>query len=146
MQTLAINSDANLSNIVVTEFDKRRLLDLIEIFRSRSTDSGSLDDLELELDRADTVEPSKVPADVVTMNSTVELVDLDTRSSRTLTVVFPGAADAASGRVSILAPVGIALLGARQGAEVACPTPRGTRRVVVQRIWFQPEANGKFDL
>jgi regulator of nucleoside diphosphate kinase len=146
MQTQPIHSGATPADIVVTEFDKRRLLGLIEAFRSRATSCDGLDELELELERADTVDPAHVPADVVTMNSTVELVDLDTRERRTLTIVFPGAADAASGRVSILAPVGIALLGARQGAEVKCPTPRGTRRVVVERIWFQPEANGKFDL
>jgi regulator of nucleoside diphosphate kinase len=139
--------DATLAgSIIVTEFDKRRLLGLIDIFRARSTDSDSLDELELELERADTVEPWNVPADVVTMNSTVELVDLDTRDRRTLTIVFPGTADAASGRVSILAPVGLALLGARQGAQVECPTPNGTRRMVVERISFQPEANGKYHL
>jgi regulator of nucleoside diphosphate kinase len=147
MQTLPIGPDATLaSSIIVTEFDKRRLLGLIDIFRARSTDSDSLDELELELERADTVDPRNVPADVVTMNSTVDLVDLDTRDRRTLTVVFPGTADAASGRVSILAPVGLALLGARQGAQVECPTPNGTRRVVVERISFQPEANGKYHL
>jgi regulator of nucleoside diphosphate kinase len=147
MQTLPIRPDAKLAGpIIVTEFDKRRLLGLIEIFRARSTDPDSLDELELELERADTVDPWNVPADVVTMNSTVELVDLDTSDRRTLTVVFPGAADATSGRVSILAPVGLALLGARQGAQIECPTPSGTRRVVVERISFQPEASGKYHL
>jgi regulator of nucleoside diphosphate kinase len=147
MQTLSIGPDTTVAgSIIVTEFDKRRLLGLIEIFRARSRDSDSLDELELELERADTVDPWNVPADVVTMNSTVELVDLDTRERRTLTVVFPGAADVASGRVSILAPVGRALLGARQGAQVECPTPSGTRRVVVKRISFQPEASGKYNL
>jgi regulator of nucleoside diphosphate kinase len=147
MQTLPIHADEMpRESIVVTEFDKRRLLGLIEIFRDRSADAASLDELELELERADTVEPQKVPADVVTMNSTVEVVDVDTRDRRTLTVVFPGAANAALGRVSVLAPVGLALLGARQGAQVECPTPGGTRRVVVERISFQPEAEGKFTL
>jgi regulator of nucleoside diphosphate kinase len=120
--------------IIVTHFDKHRLLGLIEMFRGRSLDPDSLEELELELERADTVEPWNVPADVVTMNSIVE------------PVVFPGAANAALGRVSILAPVGRALLGARQGARVECPTPGGIRRVVVDRISFQPEANGKFNL
>jgi regulator of nucleoside diphosphate kinase len=130
----------------VTEFDKRRLLGFIEIYRARSMDPDSLDELELELERADIVDPWSVPADVVTMNSTVELVDLDTRNRLTLTVVFPGAAAAASGRVSVLAPAGRALLGAREGTLVEWPIPSGTRRVSVERISFQPEANGKFDL
>jgi regulator of nucleoside diphosphate kinase len=147
MQTLPIHGDETLRDaIIVTEFDKRRLLGLIEIFRDRSADAACLDELELELERAAIVEPRKVPADVVTMNSTVELVDLDTRARRTLTVVFPGAANAAVGRVAVLAPVGLALLGARQGAQIECPTPGGTRRVLVERISFQPEAEGKFTL
>lgn len=147
MQAFAIDRDATLTDsIIVTEFDKRGLMGLIETSRGRSRDADSLDELELELERADTVEPWNIPADVVTMNSIVELVDLDTRERRTLTVVFPGAANAALGRVSVLAPVGLALLGARQGAEIACPTPRGTRRVIVERISFQPEASGKFAL
>ena len=142
----AVSNATFKDSIIVTDFDKRRLLGLIEIFRDRSRDPDSLDELALELEHADIVDPWNVPADVVTMNSTVEFVDLDTRERRTLTVVFPGAANAASGRVSILAPVGRALLGARQGAQVECPTPGGIRRVVVERISFQPEANGQFDL
>jgi regulator of nucleoside diphosphate kinase len=147
MQTLPHGPDASVrSSIIVTEFDKRRLLGLIELFRSRSMDPDSLDELELELERADTVDPWSVPADVVTMNSTVELVDLGTRERLTLTVVFPGAAAAASGRISVLAPAGRALLGAREGAQIAWPVPSGTRRVSVERISFQPEASGQFNL
>lgn len=147
MQTLPIDTGATLrASLIVTEFDKRRLLGLIEIFRARSTDPDRLDELELELERAEIVDPWNVPADVVTMNSTVELVDLETRDRLTLTVVFPGAADAASGRVSVLAPAGLALLGAREGAQVEWTNPKGARRVIVARISFQPEANGKFNL
>ena len=146
MQSLSIDRMQFTNPIIVTDFDKRRLLGLIETFRGRAKDANTLEELELELERADTVEPWNVPADVVTMNSIVELVDLDTRERRTLTVVFPGAANAVLGRVSVLAPVGLALLGARQGAQIECPTPGGTRHVLVERISFQPEANGEFNL
>jgi regulator of nucleoside diphosphate kinase len=133
-------------SIIVSDFDRRRLLGLIEIFRGRALDPDRLDELELELARADSVDPWSVPADVVTMNSTVELVDLDTRERLTLTVVFPGSSDGASGRVSILTPAGLALLGAREGAQLEWPSPAGPRRVIVDRISFQPEAAGKFNL
>ena len=132
--------------IVVTELDRRRLTGLIALLRERDIDASSLDELELELDRADTVDPRDVPPDVVTMNSTVDLVDLETRERMTLTVVFPGSANAVAGRVSVLAPVGLALLGVRVGDPVAWRTPVRQRRATVERISFQPEASGMFDL
>ena len=146
MQPLPIVPEATpRASLIVTAFDKRRLSGLIDSFRSRTTDHDSLDDLELELERADTVDPWHVPADVITMNSTVELIDLDTGDRLTMTVVFPGAATSA-GRVSVLAPVGRALFGARQGAQIEWPTPTGVRRATVARVSFQPEANGQFNL
>jgi regulator of nucleoside diphosphate kinase len=132
--------------IVVTELDRRRLLGLIDVLRERAVDAASLDSLELELERAETVDPREVPPDVVTMSSTVELVDLDTGGRSTLTLVFPGRADASEGRVSILAPVGLALLGARVGARVEWRSPSRRKRALVERLPFQPEARGLFHL
>jgi regulator of nucleoside diphosphate kinase len=147
MQTLPIDIRSTpKASVIVTDFDKRRLLGIIEIFRGRAADPDRLDDLEMELEQADIVDPWSVPADVVTMNSTVDLVDLDTRDRLTWTVVFPGTADAAAGRVSVLSPAGMALLGAREGSEIEWCAPGGARRAAVERVAFQPEANGKFNL
>lgn len=147
MQTVSIHTTPKLEkSIIVTAFDRRRLLGLIEVFRERASDEGRLDDLELELDRADVVEPWEVPGDVVTMNSTVELLDLDTRDALTLTVVFPRTADAPKGRVSVLSPAGLALLGAREGKQIQWRAPGGMRRMKVERVSFQPEASGNFNL
>lgn len=132
--------------IVVTELDRRRLTGLIALLRERAVDGSNLDALELELERAETIDPHEVSPDVVTMNSTVELVDLDTRERMTLTVVYPGAANAVAGKVSVLAPVGLALLGARMGEAIAWRTPLRQRRAAIERVAFQPEASGMFEL
>ncbi|HXS31421.1 MAG TPA: GreA/GreB family elongation factor, partial [Steroidobacteraceae bacterium] len=87
-----------------------------------------------------------IPATVVTMNSEVEIVDLVTQQRRFITVVFPSMAAAEDGRISVLAPLGTALLGNREGASVAWDTPRGPRQLQVERVVFQPEAAGRFDL
>lgn len=133
--------------IVLTEFDRDRLMRLIEALRARpGGDTPNLEELEIEIERADVVKPGDVPPNVVTMNSQVELVDLDTQERLRMTVVFPGAADVKSGRISVLAPMGLALLGCREAEEVDWPTPKGSRRLRIERVLYQPEASGRFDL
>ena len=132
--------------IVITAFDHRRLRGLIDLLRDRQGDDATLDDLEHELELASIVEPREIPATVVTMNSTVEIEDLDSGEVRGFTVVFPGAAAVGTGHISVLAPIGTALLGAQVGDEVTWSTPGRTRRVRVERIVYQPEADGRFDL
>jgi regulator of nucleoside diphosphate kinase len=80
------------------------------------------------------------------MNSQVQVVDLDSEERRCLTLVFPSMASIEAGRVSVLAPLGTALLGSREGSRVAWHTPRGTRQLRVERVVYQPEAAGRFDL
>jgi regulator of nucleoside diphosphate kinase len=92
------------------------------------------------------VSPEHVPANVVTMNSQVQVVDLETDERRSLTLVFPSMASIEVGRISVLAPLGTALIGSREGAHVAWQTPRGLRQLQVQRVVYQPEASGRFDL
>ncbi|AUX27489.1 nucleoside diphosphate kinase regulator [Sorangium cellulosum] len=133
--------------IVLTEFDRDRLVRLIEAMRERpGGDTPNLEELEIEIERADVVKPGDIPPNVITMNSKVELVDLDTQEQLCMTVVFPGAADVKSGRISVLAPMGLALLGCRETEEVEWPTPSRTRRLRIQRIVYQPEASGRFDI
>ena len=134
------------NTLTMTEFDVRRLDALFERLRLHLKPPPTLTLLERELERATVVKPNAVPATVVTMNSEVEVVDLHTGERRSLTLVFPSMAGIEAGRVSVLAPLGTALLGSRQGAQVTWQTPRGARQLRVENIVYQPEAAGRFDL
>jgi regulator of nucleoside diphosphate kinase len=96
--------------------------------------------LQSELARAEIVAPDEVPPDVITMNSRAELLDLDTNERMEFTLVFPAEADIEEGKISILAPLGTAMLGYRVGDEFEWAVPYGYRRLRVTQIEFQPEA------
>lgn len=91
-----------------------------------------------ELRRAKVVARSHMPPDVVTMNSTVRLSDLETGEAETYTLVYPEEADIEANRISVLAPVGTALLGYRAGDVVEWPVPAGVRRFRVEEVLSQP--------
>jgi regulator of nucleoside diphosphate kinase len=135
-------------DIVVTKNDHHRLSRLIERLRreGKATEGSGADLLEEELDRAFVVDPYRVPATVVTMNSEVEATALETGQTFKVTIVFPAEASAKAGRVSVLAPLGLALLGSRVGEEITWTMPGGVRRLRVDNIRFQPEAAGLFGL
>lgn len=133
--------------IHITAFDLDRLQNLI--VDAQSTEyrkSEYLDNLKMELQRAVIVVPQEIPSTVVTMNSTVELVDMDTNEVETYTLVFPEDADVSKGRVSILAPIGTAMLGYEIGDVFEWDVPAGKRHLRVERIIYQPEASGNFEL
>jgi regulator of nucleoside diphosphate kinase len=132
--------------IVVTEFDQTRLRHLLQgVRRWNSRDRSHLDDLEAELDRAEVVLPIDVPVDVVTMNSEVAVRDMNSNEEMTFTVVYPSNADADQRRISILAPIGTAVLGSRVGDTIDWRVPGRSRRLKIERVLFQPEAAGQFD-
>ena len=133
--------------IQVTEFDLERLRKLIEkAHHTEYRGSDYLVRLQGELDRAQIVPPQAVPEAVVTMNSTVVLRDLETGDQETYTLVFPESADLARGRISILAPIGTAMLGYEVGDVFEWEVPAGKRRLKVERILYQPEAAGDYHL
>jgi regulator of nucleoside diphosphate kinase len=126
--------------ITVSRLDLERIEALLE--RLAPADAAKLGALRAELDRADVVEPADVPAHTVTMNSTVTFADESNDEKLTLTLVYPAAAGT-PGTVSILAPVGSALLGLARGQQIDWPTPDGhKRRLKVLEISYQPEAAG----
>lgn len=101
--------------------------------------------LRNELDRAEILEPKDIPPGVITMNSTARFVDEDTGEEHELTLVYPGDADGASGKISILAPVGSALLGLSVGQTIEWPVPSGRiARLRVLDVTYQPEAAGEY--
>lgn len=102
-------------------------------------------ELQAELDRANVVAPHEVPPTVVTMNSTVRFEVEGSSDSFELTLVYPKDADASGKTISILAPVGGALLGLAQGDEIAWPRPGGGMvRVRVKEVLYQPEREGSY--
>ena len=127
--------------IVITDHDLQRLLPILE--QSNTPESDLLD---WELHRAAIVEQGRVAPDVVTMNSEVVYEDFATGARRTVRVVYPKDADASRGWISILAPIGSALLGLKVGQQIEWQLPTGPRRVFVVEIRYQPEASGDFHL
>jgi regulator of nucleoside diphosphate kinase len=127
--------------ILITEDDMARLRDVVRRGRMASRrDQTHLEELDRELDRAEVVSPEDVSPDVVTMHSTVRVRDLDKGASSLYTVVFPVDADIEQRRISILAPVGTALIGYRAGDVIEWATPGGTRRLQIEEVVYQPEA------
>lgn len=126
--------------IVISRLDLERIEALLEHMPPAQV--SQYEALRSELDRADVVEPAAIPADVVTMNSVVTFKDEDASDELTLSLVYPSGAGA-PGTVSILAPVGSALLGLRVGQRIDWPTPDGrVRNLRVLDIEYQPEAAG----
>ena len=133
--------------IFITEFDLTRLEELLDkVSTEDSRDSKHLKELEDELLRAEVVEPRDIPPDVITMNSQVCLKDLDSGEELLYTLVFPNDARLEENRISILAPVGTALLGYRVGDTIKWKVPGGMRKLKVKKILYQPEAAGDFHL
>ena len=83
---------------------------------------------------------------MITMNSKVCLQDLDSGEDLVYTLVFHGDADLESGRISVLAPVGTAMIGYRKGDRITWSVPGGLKRLKVKKILYQPEAAGDFHL
>ena len=135
------------NRIVVTQTDLARLKASIDrIGQNQRRDQHHLVALEGELARANPIASEAVPGNVVTMNSKVRLKDLDSQKEFVYTLVYPNDADPANGRVSVLAPIGTALLGNRVGSDIEWNVPAGMRRLRVEEILFQPEAAGQFNL
>jgi regulator of nucleoside diphosphate kinase len=137
----------NEKNILITELDRQRLLDLIVDTQSGEyRGSVYLEKLRGELDRAQIVSPQQIPGDVITMNSRVVIRDLDSGEDETYTLVYPEQSNAAEGKISVLAPIGTAMLGYRIGDVFEWEVPAGKRRLRIEKILYQPEASGDYEL
>lgn len=128
----------------LTDVDVRRLQALVDSSRrGRRRGEGDVALLERRLDGSEVLPADRIGPDVVTMNSEVRVRDLDTHEVIVVRVVFPRAADAAARKVSVLFPLGMAILGRRVGDHVRWQTPGGSRRLRVDRLLYQPEREGK---
>ena len=138
-----------INNVIwLTAQDYNRLRQLlVELTRQSRGIQAGVETLEDILELAHVVQPDKVPANVVTMNSRVLFKDVTTQENGTVTIVYPADADPSGGRISVLSPVGAALLGESEGEEVELPLPHGQRRRIgISSVLYQPEAQGDFAL
>lgn len=134
-------------SLILTRLDVQRLERLIESLDEKTQDSPGVLALQDELDRAEqVVGHEEVPAGVVTMNSRVHCRDEVSGKDYHLTLVYPKDAGA-EGTVSILAPIGSALLGLSVGEQIDWPAPGGkTLKLKLLEVEYQPEAAGDYDL
>lgn len=129
--------------LIVSSLDAERLERLLQSLPAGAFPGKA--SLQEELERADIVEPQEIPATVVTMNSTVRFRVETTGEEFTLTLVYPRDMDGSSDKISILAPVGSALLGLSQGDEIEWPRPGGgVLRVRIVETVYQPERAGEY--
>lgn len=129
--------------ITMSRLDAERLERMLESPDCKAF-PGRLE-LEEEIARAHIVEPAKVPPTVVTMNSTVRFRIVSSGATFSLTLVYPRDAGSSNDTISILAPVGSALLGLNEGDEIAWPAPGGGMlNVEILEVTYQPERSGDF--
>lgn len=121
--------------IYITKDDARQLRKLLDVDQGMNHfEQTNLQELETELNRGRLVDPGDMPQDVITMNSTVHLLDLDTEEEMICTLVYPDDADIDQNKISVLAPVGTAMLGHGVGDTFEWKVPAGLRRLKVEEI------------
>lgn len=127
----------------ITDLDRRRLEMLLDAVKRDAQVARDADPLRERIDIATVVSSERIPADVVTMNTTVRYEDETSRGIRAVTLVYPEEADPSAGMVSILSPLGNALLGLRVGQRGQLQLPSGEERSIhVLAVLYQPEAAG----
>lgn len=133
-------------NIILTQRDHNRLSWWVRGTTSKRSDPIS-EFMGEELERASIVPSMAVPANIVTMNSHVAVRDHETGEVRSLILVYPGAEDSSVNNLSILTPVGLAILGLAEGDTASWVTRNGkTRKVKIEKVLYQPEADGRYDI
>lgn len=111
------------NSLIISKPDYLQLIKLIEQY-----DTPAAEALDIELSRADIVPDKNIPADAVAMGSQVTFVDLDSNEEKTINLVYPNEADVTQMKISILSPVGSALIGLRIGGNIDWPVPQGKVR------------------
>ena len=129
----------------INELDHKRLMRLIEDALNGVTEqSNSLRSLQVELTRANVVNAEELPRDVVTMRSRVLIMLED--EEKEITLVYPNEANRSTGKISILSPIGTAIIGYREGDVINWLTPGGLKRIRIKKVLYQPDASGDYEL
>lgn len=131
-----------MNTIYITKNDHKKLVDLIsEKWPNDDYDQALL----AELNRAEIVESASIPSDVITMNSLINFTDMQNSESFEYWLVFPEEANIAQNKISVLSPIGCALLGYKIGDIIDLKIPAGQKQLKVEKILHQPEAAGNFN-
>jgi len=131
-----------MNTIYITKNDHKKLIDLInKKWRQDDNDKTLL----VELNRAIIIESQEVPGDVITMNSLVVFSDIESKDELEYWLVFPEDANVNQRKISVLSPIGCALLGYRIGDVIAVQTPKGEKKLKVEKILHQPESHGNYE-
>jgi regulator of nucleoside diphosphate kinase len=128
----------NDRQIEISEPNARVLRGLLRTRNGAAHDQEHLEDLRVELERALVLDPSRLSPDVVTLYAAVRVRDLENGHRQELALVSPSEANVSAGRISVLAPLGTALLGYRQGDVVERVMPGGLRRLLIEKVLQQP--------
>lgn len=128
--------------IVITRLDYDRL----KQYLLKQGNAPHLKQLSREVDSCVIVESQDIGSTIVTMNSVAEVEDLKTKEKDTYRLVWPEDADVGENKISVLAPLGAALIGYREGDEAELSAPAGVRHVKIVKVHYQPEAEGRYDL
>ncbi|HPD18445.1 MAG TPA: GreA/GreB family elongation factor [Candidatus Goldiibacteriota bacterium] len=129
--------------IQITNHDYKKLLDYLKTAKiPGGIEFDYIQKLKDEIEKAEIVEAEKIDSDVITMNSIVVVKDIETGEIEKYELVFPELANIDEGKISILAPVGCALLGYRVMDEIELNVPSGIRRIRIEAVLYQPESKG----
>lgn len=127
--------------IYITKADLERLKGTVnDLFKVAPDEKEHLRDLNGELDRAVIVTDDDLPRDVITMHSKVTLL-MDGTEKETVTLVYPSEIDLEENKISVVSPIGTAILGYREGDVIQWEVPTGATEIIVDKVLFQPESS-----
>lgn len=122
-------------SIYITDLDFKRLQDLVKATREfNQEEDRHIDRLQEELNKATVLEENRLPEKIITMNSKIELFDLADKETMSYILVFPEEANIDKGKISVLSPLGTALLGEKEGDEIELNLVYGTRKIKIMKI------------
>jgi len=131
-----------MNTIYITKNDHKKLIEIIN--KKWPTDNNDKVLLD-ELDRAEIVESQDIPDDVITMNSQMVFCDIESNEKLEYWLVFPDDADISQKKISVLSPIGCALLGYKINDTIPVKTPKGEKKIKVEKILHQPESVGNYE-
>lgn len=134
------------NKICITKYDYTRLKSMVQEYTKTNKADTNIKDLSGEIERAQKVDSYTIGSNYITMNSVFELKKMNELDFQQFKLVFPEDADIDKGQISVLAPIGTAVLGYKVGDVIKWKVPDGENYFQITNILYQPEANGDYHL